>query len=354
MNSKGCKKINILQLITGLGIGGAEKVAYNLSKYISKDDFNVFVLSLSEQDDMLEEFLSSGIDTTVMHQPNSLSGLLILIKKIHAFVNLNDIEIIHAHLSHSIIVSSFLKLLNPSLKIVFSSHSLNIGSKLREIVVWLFKSFRNMDIISSEDILKFFYRANYKVIPYGIKIEEYDLNLVKNNKFTFIAVGRLEAVKNHIALINIAQNLRKKYLFEIQIVGSGSLMEELDERIAVYKLRDFVKILGLRRDIPELLNKSHCLLMPSIWEGLPIVILEAGASRLPIISTPVGSIPSVLNNDNAFVENIEGFESSMVQILNQYDNARLKAEKLFEEINEKHSVMSFVKDHELIYKNLMF
>ena len=53
-------------------------------------------------------------------------------------------------------------------------------------------------------------------------------------------------------------------------------------------LKDYIKLLGLRNDIPNLLNKSHCLLMPSLWEGLPIVILEAGASRLPVISTPVG------------------------------------------------------------------
>jgi len=256
-------------------------------------------------------------------------------------------------MTHSIIVASIIKVLNPSIKIVYTSHNLNIGSKVREMIIWSLKVFRNLDIVFSKDILKFFYKKNYKIIPNGIKVDKYSLNLEKNKKFTFIAVGRLETVKNHIFLIEIANELKNKYDFEIQIVGNGYLKEELENLIQKYNLENYVKLLGLRNDIPQLLGQSHCLLMPSLWEGLPIVILEAGASSLPVVSTPVGSVPSLLNGENAYLVELDGFKNKMIEVLEDRENATLKGKKLFEEINLKYSIEAIVEAHEKIYQELV-
>ncbi|MEH1010164.1 hypothetical protein QM027_03820 [Campylobacter concisus] len=64
------KKINVLQLITGLGIGGAEKVVYDISINIDKDKFNNYVVSLSKQNDMLKEFIDSGISVISLNKKN--------------------------------------------------------------------------------------------------------------------------------------------------------------------------------------------------------------------------------------------------------------------------------------------
>jgi len=346
-------KINILQLITGLGMGGAEKVVLDLAKYTSKDGFNTFVIGMSKRDELLDEFISNDIDTKLLRKTNSFSDLIAIIKTINNFVKINNIQIIHAHMTHSIIIASIVKLLNPSLKIVYTSHSLNIGSKLREMIIWTLKPFRDVDIVFSKDILKFFYKSNYKVIPNGIKIEKYSLDLPKNDKFTFIAVGRLETVKNHKFLIEIAKELKGKFDFEIQIVGDGYLKDELNSLIVKYDLKESVKLLGLRNDIPQLLNKAHCLVMPSLWEGLPIVILEAGASCLPVISTPVGSIPSLLNDDNAYLSNLIEFKRNMINIIEKYISAEEKGKLLFEDIKKRYSIDSVVEEHQKIYKEVL-
>ena len=346
------KKINILQLITGLGMGGAEKVVLDLAKYTDKKKFNTYVLAMSKRDELLQEFLDNNINTTILKKSNSLSDFMSIVKYINNFVKENNIQIIHAHMTHSIIIASMVKIFNPSLKIVYTSHSLNIGSKLREFIIWSLKPLRDVDIVFSKDILKYFYKQNYKVIPNGIKIDKYNLELEKNAKFTFIAVGRLETVKNHKFLIEIANNLKDKYDFEIQIVGEGYLKEELNNLIHKYDLKDTVKLLGLRNDIPILLNKSHCLLMPSLWEGLPIVILEASASSLPIISTPVGSISSLLNNKNAYLTTLDNFENNMIEVLTNYSDAKKKGSNLFNDIKKKYSIESVIKEHEKIYKEL--
>jgi len=348
------KKINILQLITGLGMGGAEKVVLDLAKYINKDEFNTYVLAMSKRDELLKEFLDNNINTTLLRKSNSFRDFIDIIKYVNKFVKENNIQIIHAHMTHSIIIASIVKIFNPSLKIVYTSHSLNIGSKLREIVIWSLKNLRDIDIVFSEDILKFFYKKNHKVIPNGIKIDNYNLKLEKNKRFTFIAVGRLETVKNHKYLIEIAKNLKNNYDFEINIVGDGYLKDELKSLIFKYNLENYVKLLGLRNDIPKLLNKSHCLVMPSLWEGLPIVILEAGASRLPVISTPVGSIPSLLNDTNAYLIDLKDFENKMIEVLENYDEAKLKGLNLFKNICNTYSIHNVVEEHEKIYKELVW
>ena len=347
------KKINILQLVTGLGMGGAEKVVLDLAKYISNEEFNTIVVSMSKRDELYQEFLNNKIDTKLLRKSNSLKDIFYIINTINKLVKEKNIQIIHAHMAHSIIVASIIKIFNPSLKIVFTSHSLNIGSRVRELIVWFLKPFRNIDIVFSKEILKYFYKSNYKVIPNGIKIDKYDLKIKKNQKFTFIAVGRLETVKNHKFLIEIANELKDEFDFEIQIVGHGYLKEELENLIQKYDLKEYVKLLGLRNDIPELLNQSHCLLMPSLWEGLPIVILEAGASNLPIIATPVGSIPSLLNGENSYLSDFENFKEKMLYIFNNYSEAKIKSEKLFYDIKNIYSIEIIVKKHEKIYKDLV-
>jgi len=347
------KKINILQLVTGLGMGGAEKVVLDLAKYTSKDDFDTFVVAMSQRDELLQEFVDDKIDTTLLRKSNSFKDIFSIINSLNKIIKEKNIQIIHAHMAHSIMVASILKILNPSVKIIYTSHNLNIGSKIRELIVWSLKPFRDIDIVFSKDILKYFYKQNYRIIPNGIKVKKYNLGLKKNQKFTFIAIGRLETVKNHKFLIEIANELKDKYDFEIQIVGDGYLRAELIELIQKYALEDRVKLLGLRNDIPQLLNQAHCLLMPSLWEGLPIVILEAGASSLPVISTPVGSIPSLLNSQNAYLVELDNFKNKMIEVLNDYEGAKLKGEKLFEDIKLKYSIEAVIDAHEKIYKGLV-
>ena len=160
---------------------------------------------------------------------------------------------------------------------------------------------------------------------------------MKYKKITFISVGRLETVKNHKLLIEVANNLKDN--FELQIVGDGYLKSELQSMIDDFGLNQKVKLLGLRRDIPFLLNKAHCFLMPSFWEGLPIVLLEAGASRLPIISTSVGSIPVLLNNENSTLVELNSFEEAMIEIINNYE----KAQNLFDKIKKEYSIEQIVR-----------
>lgn len=347
-------KTNILQLVTGLGVGGAERVVLDLSIGLDNSKYNNYVLSLSKKNEMIDIFKENNINVTSLNKNNSLKDFISMISKTKNFVKIHNINLIHAHMTHAMILAVIVKIFYPKLKIVFTSHNTTFGSKIRNVLIYVLKPFRNIDILFSEEQRTSIYKNQYKVIPNGINTKPYQIKLEKFPKFTFLSVGRLDEAKNHLHLVDCAKKLADKNLnFEVLIAGEGNLRNQIEEKIANYNLNDKVKLLGIRRDIKELMSQSHVFVMPSLWEGLPIVLLEAGASNLPCISTPVGTIPSLLNESNAYLTNNENFSSIMEYVYNNYSEAIKKSEKLHQKVLNNYSIESIVSSHETIYDKFL-
>jgi len=136
-------KINLLHLITGLGVGGAERVVLDLVKNANNEKYNVSVVSMSKRVEMLEEFQKNNINTTVLEKDSSIQEFMQIVSFLNTFVKNNKIDIIHAHMTHAMIAAAMVKILNPKIKLVFTSHSISFGSKLRERLIYLLKPFRN-------------------------------------------------------------------------------------------------------------------------------------------------------------------------------------------------------------------
>lgn len=102
--------------------------------------------------------------------------------------------------------------------------------------------------------------------------------------FVYGHVGRLEAPKNHAFMLRVfraihAQNKRAVLL----LVGEGSLEADIRRQAEAYGLGDAVRFLGLRRDIPALMQAMDLFLLPSLYEGLPVVMVEAQCADLPCV-----------------------------------------------------------------------
>jgi glycosyltransferase involved in cell wall biosynthesis len=192
------------------------------------------------------------------------------------------------------------------------------------------------------------------IIPNGVDLKPY----IKTNKsktkrpFTFIIIGRLELMKNHEFLINEIAKL-KDYDFIINIVGSGILEKSLKSQVSRLNLDHKVCFLGSRDDVPFLLNNSDCLLLPSLWEAFPIVLLEAAASNIPVITTPVGSISSFVDNDCGYVVKLKNFKDSMLEVLTNYNDAQMKSNKLHIKVTSNYQIKQVVRQYESIYQNII-
>jgi glycosyltransferase involved in cell wall biosynthesis len=146
--------------------------------------------------------------------------------------------------------------------------------------------------------------------------------------------------------------LNKNHSFSLYIVGEGFLRKDLEKLIQLYKAETYVKLLGARNDIAALLSQSSCFLMPSLWEGMPISLLEAGACGLPIISTPVGDIPSLIDNSCGYLSLESDFCKTMEHVITNYHEAEEKAACFHNKVITYHSIEVIVRHHEDLYKKV--
>ncbi|WPE17688.1 glycosyltransferase [Candidatus Thioglobus autotrophicus] len=348
------QKINVLFLTTGLGLGGAERVVLDICKNINQHQFKTSVIGISTQQELLEEFKKNHIKVQVLGHKKTFNSFVNSLVSVSDHIKNNNVSIIHAHMFHTLIIASLIKLTNPSLKVVFTPHNSFISMRLRRWSLWFLKPFRDADTIFSKDALRFFHKKSYKVITNGIDVKKYSHSHSHSHShpFTFIIIGRLESVKNHIFLIDIINQL-KKYDFKLKIVGSGILEQSLKSKVADLNLSDKTEFLGARDDVPSILNDCDCLLLPSLWEAFPIVLLEAAACSIPVITTPVGSISTLVDNKNGYIVELDGFKGAMIEVLDDYTEAKNKAINLFNKVQTNYQIVDIVKQYEVLYKSLI-
>ena len=102
-----------------------------------------------------------------------------------------------------------------------------------------------------------------------------------NNGLKIVQVGRLDEVKNHRFSLEIASQLKKRQInFTLYIIGQGSLDRQLKQKVIDMSLSDDVKFLGMRTDITELMAGADYMIMPSLHEGFPVVLVESQAVGL--------------------------------------------------------------------------
>lgn len=107
-----------------------------------------------------------------------------------------------------------------------------------------------------------------------------------NDAFTVIFVGRLDPQKNPLFLLEIFSKIKRSRInSKLIVVGDGILKEKMIEKIAQLQISDDVIMLGSRSDVNELLQAADVFLLPSLFEGLGIVLIEAQASGLPVFTS---------------------------------------------------------------------
>ncbi len=145
--------------------------------------------------------------------------------------------------------------------------------------------------------------------------------LFKEEKsFLFGCVGRLSEEKGQLFLPEIAKILKEKsYQFKFIIAGTGPIEDAFKEKITSLNLEEYFEILGFRQDIKSIMSSIDCLVLPSHWEGLPTVALEAMACNKPAISFHVAGNPEVIiNNQTGYTVEafeIEAFANAMIAMI---------------------------------------
>ena len=147
-----------------------------------------------------------------------------------------------------------------------------------------------MSIYNGIDLEKFFH---YESKATSIR-EKYGIN---EEDFVFINVGRLTEAKNHKGLIDVFTLLVEKYKnMKLLIVGTGELENELQNYIRVKGGEEFVSLAGRHFNVVDFYNASDCFVLSSTWEGFGVVLAEAMACELPVVTTDAGGCAEVVDD----------------------------------------------------------
>ena len=140
-------------------------------------------------------------------------------------------------------------------------------------------------------------------------------------------VGRLIEQKNHLGLLSVFQQILQQVpTAKLLLVGKGQLEQMIEKSINQRGLSHAVRLLGARDDVPSLMSKCDIFLLPSIHEGLGVVVLEANASGLPVIGSRVtGLTEAVRDGETGILKevgDIEGMAASAIALIKDFSYAQ--------------------------------
>ena len=299
--------MRIVQVITALNLGGAQTLLEILSYGLQNAGMEVTVLSLEDNHSAIAKRIEEqGIPVIYLDKRPHYDSTIT--KKLGNVLKTIKPDIIHAHNIKKAYV--YLAARKAGVKrIVYTVH--NMAWKEQNLVGGIFSYFMfhtgcmvpvGISPNVTESIRERYHLKSVLSIYNGTDLSRYH----KKQSYSFhpkmriINVARLDAQKNQKRLIDAFHIVLGKFPdIELILVGEGDLREELEKQVLEKGLKDSVFFEGMQEDIPGYLYESDIFCLSSDYEGMPMTLIEAMASGLPIVSTAVGGITDMLQNERS-------------------------------------------------------
>jgi len=376
------QRINLLYVITKLELGGAQKQLLSLIKHLNKEKFKLFLFTARDGLLLSEALSINGLvvkKSRWLERPiNPLKDLLALIE-IYRFIKKNNIEIVHTHSSKAGILGRWAAKLAKAKIILHTVHGWSFHDYQPRFQQWFFiwqeritaQFTDKLIIVSNYDKQKGLdnYIGNenkYTLIRYGIDYTEFNIRKPDIRKELGIdthdlVVGMVTCFKPQKSpqdFIKLAF-LVKKIIPDVKflLIGDGILRKKIERSIHKFNLQKQVILTGWRRDIPRILSAIDIFVLTSLWEGLPIAVLEAMASSKPIISTDTGGVKEVI------VEGKSGFlvpsrdmnkMSQRLAVLLNDENLRTQiGQNARKSLDSNFALTNMIRKSESLYEDLL-
>lgn len=299
--------MRIIQVMPEFGLAGAEIMCESLMYELSKMGNDVCAVSLYDYHSAITERLEKkGIQVVYLGKKTGLDiGIIIklsqLFKKYHP-------DVIHTHRYVMKYVLPAAKIAKVK-RIVHTVHNVaekenfkrdrffyHIGYKIGGVIpVALSEEVR--DTVLKVYGLK---KQNVPVVYNGINLKKYNIksNYSFGDEIKLLHIGRFAEAKNHENLINIFKELSNEFgTLKLYLIGEGTLEPKIKSQVKKLNLENKVVFVGITDQISDYLYNSDIFVLPSLFEGMPMTLIEAMASALPIVTTNVGGITSMLTNN---------------------------------------------------------
>ena len=302
--------MKIVQIIPAFVMGGAEIMCENLIYGLQKQGCEVVVISLFTMHTVITERLEKN-GTTIIYLDKKYGADLSQIKKLYQVLKREKPDAIHMHLKCTFYGVPAAVLAGVKKRIYTLHHPADKdGGRLNIIVNRLnIHLFDMLPVALTEEVKKTvvsIYKVNESQVPVvlnGICLNNchpkvsYEINT--KQCINILHIGRFEKVKNHKGLIDafkILSDQMPEFNLKLSCIGNGSLFDETKKYVDELGLREKVEFVGEKNSCFDDLYNADLFVFPSISEGMPMTLIEAMGTGLPIVASNVGGIPNMITD----------------------------------------------------------
>jgi glycosyltransferase involved in cell wall biosynthesis len=307
----GERKFSLMLVTTWLTRAGAETQVKDLACEHARRGARVMVVSLRDPEAFVPELTDAGVQVVSLGMSRGVAdprGLVRLGRAVHGFRP----DVVHSHMVHANLLSRVTRLFCRMPVLVCTAHNVDEGGRWRERLYRLTDRLADVTTNVSKAGVERYIRVGaapagrIRWIPNGVDVGRFERGpatrdavrtaLHVADAFVFLAVGRLERAKGFDLLLEaLSLVCTQNENMVVLIAGDGSQRAMLDAQVSGLGLDGgIVRFLGVRNDVPDLMAAADALVLPSRWEGLPMVLLEAASACLPVVATNVGGNSEVV------------------------------------------------------------
>jgi glycosyltransferase involved in cell wall biosynthesis len=298
--------MKIAQIIPNLRVGGAEIMCENLAKALIHNKHEVFIVSLYDDETIItKRLMSFGIKIYFLHKKSGPD--FGLIRRLVSILKSEKPDVVHAHLyaaSYAMIAAVLSGCKSRILTIHSLAHEDNsvLGRLFNRI---LFHYANVIPVALSTQVQKTIidqYKLPKEKVPIIYNGIDLDKCFPKSNydlidDFSILHVGRFSPVKNHETILNAFSYIIERILnAKLILVGEGELLQKAKDYASSKGLDSYVSFEGQQEDVYSYYCNADIFILPSIYEGMPMSIIEAMGSGLPIIASNVGGIKDMIDD----------------------------------------------------------
>ena len=320
-------RIKVLHVVPEFGTGGAERLVVDLLTHQDKEAFDVCAVSLYAAADTIYEQELKEKGANVIFLDKKSGPDVSIIKKIRDVIRSFQPDVIHTcrYVVRYTMIPASREKVPVRVHTVQNIAEKELSRSGQLIMKLAYGRFGHQPVAISEEVKasidRVYGNMNAPIIRNAVALDIFDANGTerKPDPFVFVSVGRFMPQKNHPMLLSAFKRvLESAPTCRLQLVGDGALMEETRQKAAELNIQDNVEFTGIRKDIPDLLAAANAFVLSSDWEGLPLSLLEAMASGLPVVSTDVGGVRDAVGDQALLVEkgDDEALANAMLQLVN--------------------------------------
>lgn len=340
------KQLKILQVFTILNRGGAETNLMNYYRQIDRNKFHFdFLVHREEEGDYEKEILEMGGEIFRLPplHPSNIRQYKGAVRNF--FAENSSYDIIHGQCSELgiFIYKEAKKIKTPVIIAHAHSSKMTLDSKAIFRLKWKLEMRKYINAYFTCGVAASRYLFGSKIAHKAFQINNavYPKELVFNKEirdwvreeidavgsFSIMHVGSFNKIKNHRFIIEVfAEIVKMKKESKLFLVGEGILKNEMMDFVSSLNLNNNVIFLGKRNDVPQLLQAMDLFLFPSLYEGLPLSLIEAQTSGILCIISDTISAESILISENVKVFNLKNSTKIWAEKIIQHSSSFIRTD----------------------------